>query len=78
LIDPQAEVRNSILWDEVRVGAGARVHRSVLGDRVSVPAGEVFEDSVVVRADLIANLKPPAKALHGHVRGENFVVSLSQ
>ncbi|MEK6337157.1 MAG: NDP-sugar synthase [Acidobacteriota bacterium] len=78
LIDPEAQVRNSILWDEVRVEAGARVHRSVLGDRVRVPAGEVFEDSVVVRADLIANLQPPAKALPGHVRGENFVVSLSQ
>ena len=77
-IDAQAEVRESILWDRVTVEAGARVRRTVLGDRVRVPSGEVLENSVVVRADLIAGQTPPAKALKGQVRGENFVVPLSQ
>jgi NDP-sugar pyrophosphorylase family protein len=77
-IDSQADVRESILWDEVTIEPGARVRRTVLGDRVRVRAGEVLENSVVVRADIVAGQTPPAKALKGNLRGENFVVSLSQ
>jgi len=77
-IDPGADVRDSILWDHVTIEKGARVRRAVLGDGVHVRAGEVLENSVVVRADLIAEKTPPAKALKGQIRGENFVVSLSQ
>lgn len=77
-IDPQANVHESILWNQVTVEEGANVRRSVLGDGVRVRAGELLEDSVVVRADLVADLTPPAKALKGSVRGENFVVPLSQ
>jgi len=54
------------------------VRRAVLGDGVRVRAGELVEEAVVVRADLVAGLTPPAKALEGYVRGENFVVPLSQ
>ncbi len=77
-IDQQAEVRESILWNEVTIEAGARVRRAVLGDGVRVPAGELVDNAVVVRANLVAGLTPPAKALEGYVRGENFVVPLSQ
>jgi hypothetical protein len=31
-----------------------------------------------VRAELVSGTKPPAKALKGHVDGDNFVVPLSQ
>ena len=77
-IDEQAEVRESILWNDVTIEPGARVRRAVLGDGVRVRAGELVADAVVVRADLVAGMTPPAKALKGYVRGENFVVSLSQ
>ncbi len=77
-IGRQAEVRESILWDDVSIEAGARVRRSVLGDRVQVRAGQRVNDAVVVRADLVAGLTQPAKALKGYVSGENFVVPLSQ
>jgi NDP-sugar pyrophosphorylase family protein len=77
-IDRQAEVRESILWDHVTIEAGARVRRAVLGDGVRVRAGERVDDAVVVRAELVAGLTPPAKALKGYVSGENFVVPLSQ
>lgn len=77
-LDRQAEVRESILWNDVTIDAGARVRRAVLGDGVRVAADEPVEDAVVVRAELVAGLPPPAKALKGHVRGENFVVPLSQ
>jgi hypothetical protein len=37
-----------------------------------------FEDAVVVRAEVVAGKTPPAKALQGQFKGENFVVPLSQ
>ena len=77
-IDSAAEVRESILWDEVMVDRDAKVRRAVIGDRVHIRKGEVVEDAVVVRADLVADKKVPAKALKGEVIGDNFVVSLSQ
>lgn len=77
-IDPRSDVRDSVLWQNVTVDAGARVWRCVLGDGVHIRAGESFENAVIVRAEVVAGRKVPAKALKGEVRGDNFVVSLSQ
>ena len=77
-IDANADVSQSVLWDDVVVAAGARVRRAVIGDRVRLKQGQVVEDAVVVRADLIAGKKAPAKALKGELIGDNFVVPLSQ
>lgn len=73
-----ATVHDSILWDGVRVAAGAFVKRVILGDGVRVQSGEVIENAAVVRAALVHSARPPAKALKGEFRGENFVVSLAQ
>ena len=77
-IDAAATIHQSILWNDVTVAAGAVVERAILGDGVRVRAGEQIRNAVIVRAELVAGKKPPAKALPGQVRGENFVVSLSQ
>jgi len=77
-IDANADVSQSVLWDDVVIDAGAKVRRAIIGDRVHIRHGEVIEDAVVVRADLVAGKKVPAKALKGEVMGDNFVVSLSQ
>ncbi len=77
-IDREANVRESILWDDVSVETGARVRRAILGDGVRVRAGEEVEDAVVVRAELVDSVTPPTKAPKGYVKGENFVVPLSQ
>ena len=77
-IDANADVSQSVLWDDVVIDAGATVRRAIIGDRVHIRQGEVIEDAVVVRADLVAGKKVPAKALKGKVIGDNFVVSLSQ
>jgi NDP-sugar pyrophosphorylase family protein len=77
-IDSGADVRDSILWDDVSVEGGATVRRAVLGDRVRIRQGEVIENCVVVRNEIVTGKKRPAKALTGETRGENFVVSLSQ
>jgi NDP-sugar pyrophosphorylase family protein len=77
-ISADAEVSESVLWDNVVVEAGARVKRAVLGDNVRIRAGEVVEDAVVVSASLIRGKTPPPKALKGEIRGNNFVVPLAR
>jgi NDP-sugar pyrophosphorylase family protein len=77
-ISEGAVVTQSVLWDDVIIGSDARVHRSVLGDGVRIPAGEQIEEAVVVRNSLVHGKNAPAKALKGVVRGDNFVVPLSQ
>jgi NDP-sugar pyrophosphorylase family protein len=77
-ISPAAEVRESILWENVRVEEGAHVRRAVLGDGVVINSGESIENAAVVRAELVRGEVPPPKALKGEFRGSNFVVSLSQ
>jgi NDP-sugar pyrophosphorylase family protein len=77
-IDKEADVRESILWDDVIVEKGARVRRAILGDGVRVRAGEEVEDAAVVRAEVVAGATPPAKSPQGYVKGDTFVVPLSQ
>jgi NDP-sugar pyrophosphorylase family protein len=78
IIEPGADVREAILWENVRVETGARVRRAILGAGVRIRQGEVVEDAAVVRAELIGREERPAKALAGEVRGDNFVVPLAQ
>ena len=60
-----ASVTDSVLWDEVKIGAGARVNRAVLADNVIVPDGEVIENCVVVPRQLVEGKTRPEKALAG-------------
>lgn len=78
MVSANAKVRESVLWENVRVDDGAEVRRVVLGDGVHIGAGEVLENAAVVRAELVAGVEPPAKALRGEVRGTNFVVPLPE
>jgi len=73
-----AKVDNSIIWDDVTIEPGAQVNRAVLADGVRIPAGEAIENAAVVHASLVRDSVPPAKALKGELRGENFVVPLAQ
>ena len=77
-ISANAEVEQSILWDNVVVESGARVRRAVLGDNVKIGAGEVVENAAVVCASLVKGKAPPPKALKGEFRGNNFVVPLAE
>ncbi len=75
-IADSATVAESILWDNVQIGAGARVSRAILADNVRINAGETIENAVVVPRGLVEGKKPPEKALPGHFQGENFIVAL--
>jgi len=76
VISPSATITDSILWDDVEVGAGARVSRAILADDVKINAGEIIENAVVVPRQLVEGKKAPEKALPGHFQGENFIVPL--
>jgi NDP-sugar pyrophosphorylase family protein len=78
VIEVNASVGESVLWEDVRVRSGARVRRAVLGAGVSVGAGEVLEDVAVVRAELVRGVEPPPKGLRGEVRGSNFVAPIPE
>jgi NDP-sugar pyrophosphorylase family protein len=75
-IPQTATVTDSVLWDDVKVGARAQINRAVLADDVTIPDGEVIENAVVVPRLLVEGKTRPEKALPGHFRGENFVVPL--
>jgi NDP-sugar pyrophosphorylase family protein len=77
-VDQNAYMHDAVCWDGVTVESGAYIRRAVLGDGVRISAGERIEDAVVVRAELVSGKTPPAKALKGHLQGDNFVVPLSQ
>lgn len=78
IISPLADVTDSILWDDVQVSERARISRVILADDVRIESDEMIENAVVVPKSLVQNTTPPAKALRGHVQGENFVVPLSE
>jgi NDP-sugar pyrophosphorylase family protein len=77
-ISPQADVTQSVLWDNVRIEDDAKVRRAVIGDKVVIGAGEVVENAAIVCAELVRGKTSPAKALKGEFRGNNFVVPLSE
>ncbi|HEV8169092.1 MAG TPA: NDP-sugar synthase [Pyrinomonadaceae bacterium] len=75
-ISSTAIVTDSVLWDDVEVGEGARINRAVLADKVKIGANESIENAIVVPRRLVEGKKPPEKAMPGHFQGENFIVPL--
>ncbi len=78
VIAPGATVRDSILWDDVRISEEALVRGAVIGDNVVIESGARLESAAVVRAELVRGQEPPAKALKGYFQGENFIVPFPQ
>jgi NDP-sugar pyrophosphorylase family protein len=50
-VDPAAHVHDSILWDDVSVGAGVRLERCIVTDGVAIPADTTWSASSLRRAD---------------------------
>jgi mannose-1-phosphate guanylyltransferase len=70
--DDGAQVVDSVIWDGVTLGSGVSLTRCIVTDDVAVPAGAVFADAILRRAD-----GPPAA--DGEVRhGDLFVSSLTR
>jgi len=50
-IDHSAELIRTVVWDDVTVGAGARLRECVVGDRATIPPGARFERCALVPAN---------------------------
>lgn len=74
VISEQATVRDSILWDDVRIEDTAFLRRAVIGDGVVIKAGERVENAAVVRAASVRGHEPPPKALAGYFQEDHFIV----
>jgi mannose-1-phosphate guanylyltransferase len=47
-IDPTARVTNSILWDDIEIGAHCALDRCIVTDGVRLPAGSAHTDEVLI------------------------------
>jgi len=50
-IDRSARVVDSVIWDDVHVGAGAVLERCILADGVEIPAGASFRNCAMIQRD---------------------------
>jgi NDP-sugar pyrophosphorylase family protein len=77
-IDGTAQVRDSVLWDNVTVGSGASLYRTILADGVTIHDDEHIENAAVVRAEMVRTCEEiPEKAPKGYIQGDNYIVPLN-
>jgi len=77
-ISASANIKDSVIWDDVTVNDGATLYRTIIADHVTINAGEHFENAAIVRADSVRNCKEiPKKSLKGYIQGENYIVPLN-
>lgn len=74
-LEGAASLKDSVIWDDVTIRAGAALYRVIIADGVRIEAGEHFENAAIVRADMVRNSPEiPEKALKGYIQGENYIV----
>lgn len=77
-IHPSAAVRDSVLWDDIRIGKDVDLYRTIIADGVSIGDRERYENAAIVRAEMVRNCAEiPDKALKGYIQGENYIVPLN-
>jgi NDP-sugar pyrophosphorylase family protein len=50
-VDGSARVSESVIWDDVSVGAGATLERCIVADGVKIPAGASFRNCAMIQRD---------------------------
>lgn len=77
IVSGRATIKDSIMWDNVKIGDDAHLYRTIIADDVVIPAGEHFENAAIVRAEMVRNCEEiPEKALKGYIQGDNYIVPL--
>jgi NDP-sugar pyrophosphorylase family protein len=77
-LSPEAQIRDSVIWDDVTVDDGASLYRTIIADGVNIAEGEHFENAAIVRAEMVRSCEEiPEKALKGYIQGENYIVPLN-
>jgi NDP-sugar pyrophosphorylase family protein len=76
-ISEKTSISDSVIWDEVQIEDGARLHRTIIADGVRIGSNEKYDNAAIVRAEMVRNCEEvPEKALRGEYVGDNYVVSL--
>ncbi len=76
-VSPTANVRDSVLWDDVEVGENVSLYRTIIADGVKIPPAAHYENAAIVRAEMVRNCEEiPEKALRGYIQDENYIVPL--
>ncbi len=77
-ISTDADVSNSVLWDDVVVPGDVSLTRVIAADGVEFSSGDRYENAAVVRADMVARCPEiPERALPGYNHGSNYIVPLA-
>jgi len=77
-ISETTRISDSVIWDEVEIQDGAKLHRTIIADGVRIGSNECYENAAIVRADMVKNCREvPEKALRGEYVGNNYVVPLA-
>jgi len=77
-ISQNTRISDSVIWDEVEIEEGAKLHRTIIADGVRIGSNECYENAAIVRADMVKNCREvPEKALRGEYIGDNYVVPLA-
>jgi NDP-sugar pyrophosphorylase family protein len=50
-VEPSARVSESVIWDDVSVGAGATLERCIVADGAKIPAGASFRNCAIIQRD---------------------------
>ena len=50
-IAPSAQIADSVIWDDVSVGAAASLERCIVADGVKIPAGARFRSCAIIQKD---------------------------
>jgi NDP-sugar pyrophosphorylase family protein len=51
VVEPSAAVIESVLWDDVTVGAGTTLERCIIADGVKLPSGASFRNCAIIQRD---------------------------
>jgi NDP-sugar pyrophosphorylase family protein len=57
-IDPSANVSESVLWDDVEVGAGSKLRRCIAADGVRIPGGVEYTSKILMLRDGVLTVTP--------------------
>lgn len=77
-VSASANIKDSIIWDNVKISEDSNLYRTIIADGVQIEAGEHFENAAIVRAEMVRNCAEiPEKALKGYIQGENYIVPLN-
>jgi NDP-sugar pyrophosphorylase family protein len=60
VVEPSATVTDSVLWDDVSVGAGAILERCIVADGVKISSGASFRNCTIIQSEgklVVADIK---------------------